>query len=74
MVSPMPLLQEDREPGSTGHHALHRHPGLGEPDVQGEVAPRGEQPVDVDEVLHIGDLGAEHDAVVRQSDRFGRGC
>ena len=35
------------------------------------VAARGEQAVDVDQVLHVRHLGAEHDPVVRQADLFG---
>ena len=65
------LLQQERESGSAGDDPLHAHAGLGEAKMQWVVAPNGEEVIDVDEILHIGHLRADHDAIMRQPDRLG---
>ena len=72
MVSPMPSLEEDGQAGRRGDDALHGHARLGEAEVQRVVAARGEPAVDVDQVLHAADLGAEDDPVVAQPGGFGQ--
>ena len=60
------LLQQDAEPRRAGDDPLGAEPGLGQPEVERVVAAGREHAVDVHQVLHAGDLGAEDDPVVRK--------
>ena len=71
IVSPMPSREQNREAGRAGDDALRAHPGLGESEVQRVVAARGEPAIDVDEILHAGDLRRNDDLVVPKPDLLG---
>ena len=66
------LVEQDREAGRRGDDALHAHARLGQAQVQRVVAARGEPAVDVDQVAHAADLGAEDDPVVAQAGLLGQ--
>ena len=51
------LVEQDGEARRRGDDALVAHARLGQAEVERVVAAGGEQPVDVDEVAHAGDLG-----------------
>ena len=67
------LLEQHREPRRARHDPLGAHARLGEAEVQRIVAPSRQHAVDVDQVLHAGDLGAQDDPVVRHADGLGKG-
>src|SRR5690606_27082493 len=62
------LLQQHRERGAGGDDALAADAGLGQAQVQREVAARGEVAVDRDQLLHAADLAAQDDALGRQAE------
>ena len=66
------LVEQDRQAGRGGDDALHAHARLGQPQVQRVVAATRQRAIDVDQVAHAADLGAEDDAVVRQTGRLGQ--
>ena len=72
MVSPMPALEQDRQPGGRGDDALGAHAGLGQAEVERVVAALGQAGVDLDEVLHAGDLRREDDPVVAEPRLLGQ--
>ena len=53
------FLQQHGHAGGGGDDALAAHAGFGEAEMQRVVAARGELAIDVDQVLHAADLGAE---------------
>ena len=62
-----PLVEQDRQPGRRGDDPLVPHPRLGQPEMERVVAAGGEQAVDVDEVTHARDLGADDDPVMARA-------
>src|SRR5262249_13608668 len=65
------LLQHHGQSGGGGDDALAAHSGFGKAKVQRVVTALAEHAVDVDQVLHAADLGAENDAVASQPVLFG---
>ena len=66
------LVEQDGQAGRRGHDALHAHARLGQAEVQRVVAAARQLPIDVDEVAHAADLGADDDPVVRQAGLLGQ--
>ena len=65
------LLQQHRERRRGRDDPFRAHARFGEPEVQRIVAPPRELGVDGNQVLHVGHLAREDDAVARHADRFG---
>ena len=66
------FLEQDGQSGGARHDALHAHARLGEAEVEWVVGPACEASVDVDQVLHPGDLRREDDAIVAEPGRLGQ--
>ena len=66
------FLQQHAESGGGGDNAFRAHAGFGKSEVQRVVAARGERAVDVDQVLHAADFGAQDDLVVSAGRIFRR--
>ncbi len=64
-------LQQHRHRRGRGDDAFRSHARLGESQVQRVIAAPRELGVHRDQVLDVGDLAREHDAVARQAERFG---
>ena len=73
IVSPMPSCSRMLRPAVLAMMPLLPSPGLGEAQVERIVAAGRQQAVDLDQVLHSGDLGAEDDPVVRHAGGLGQG-
>ena len=67
MVSPMPSCSSDAKRGGGGDDAFRAHAGFGQSQMQRIIAARGQRAVDIDQVLHAADFGAEDDLVVAQA-------
>ena len=65
------FLQDHGQSSGGGDDAFGAHAGFGEAEMQRVVAARGERAIDVDEVLHAADFGAEDDLVATQAVLFG---
>ena len=72
IVSPMPSLSRIARPAVEAMIPLSPMPGLGQPEVERVVAAGGEQAIDVDEVAHAADLGADDDLVVTEAGLLGQ--
>ena len=64
------FLQQHGQGGGGGDDAFAAHAGFGQSQMQRIIAAAGQRAVDVDQVLHAADFGAEDDLVVRA----GRSC
>ena len=71
MVSPIPSLSRMASPAVEAMMPLSPMPASVRPEMERVVAARGEQPVDVDQVAHAADLGADDDPVVAQAGLLG---
>ena len=63
--------QQNREAGGARDDSLRAESRFGKSEVQRVVAACGEPAVDIDQILHAGDLGRDDDPIVAQSDFFG---
>ena len=68
MVSPIPRCSSTASAAGGGHDPLGPHPRLGEPEMERVVAAGAEFAIDGDQVLHLRDLGRDHDAVARHAE------
>ena len=64
------LLQQQRQRGGRGHDALAAHAGLGQAHMQRVVTAAGQFSIDGYHVLHVGDLGRQHDGVAGKANAF----
>ena len=65
------FLQQHAERCAGRDDTLAADAGLGQAQVQGEIAARGQVAIDRDQFLHAADLGAEHDTLRRQTEVHG---
>jgi hypothetical protein len=68
------LLQQDAQSRRAGDNALRSEPGLGEAKMERIVAAGSQHSIDIDQILHSGDLCAQHDAVVAHAAGLGQSC
>ena len=61
------FLQQHAQRGARCHDAFGAHAGFGEPEVQRIIAARRQRAVDVNQVLHSADFGAENNLIGPQS-------
>ena len=67
------FLQQNSEGGAGGDYTFCSHARFGQSEVQRIIATRRERAVNVDQILHAADFGAEDDLIGAQAVLLGEG-